>query len=208
MKKTFLFLLFAALGAVAVAQDYNKLALNYQLKKYEDAKSEIDKLSNDAKTKDKAETYLWKTAIYGQLYSDSALAAKYPDAAQQSMEAFNTYQQKDPTVKMLKEGTSAAAINGIAWLYSTSFNNGKQYFSQSKWPEAFKEFSRATALSEFINKNGFNTNKTLIDTFTVLYTGYAAQNMGMPDSAVSYYEMLANLKTGRRFATHVSVHAG
>src|SRR5205085_6040184 len=74
--------------------------------------------------------------------------------------------------------------------------NGKKYFTQSKWPEAFQEFSRATALSEFINKNGFNSNKSLIDTFTVLYTGYAAQNMGKPDSAVVYYEKLADLKTG------------
>jgi len=81
-------------------------------------------------------------------------------------------------------------------LYSTSFNNGKKYFTQSKWPEAFQEFSRATQLSEFINKNGFNSNKSLIDTFTTLYTGYAAQNMGKPDSAVVYYKKLADLKTG------------
>jgi len=196
MKKTFLFLLFAAFAIVASAQDYNKVAINYQLKKYEDVKNDIDKLSNDNKAKDKAETYLWKAAIYGQLYSDSALAAKYPDAAQQSVEAFNKYQQMDPTLKLLKEGNATAAINGIAWLYSTSFNNGKKYFTQSKWPEAFQEFSRATQLSEFINKNGFNSNKSLIDTFTVLYTGYAAQNMNKPDSAVAYYEKLADLKTG------------
>ena len=196
MKKTFLFVLFAAFTVVAFAQDYNKVMLDYQLKKYDDAKNEIDKLSNDNKAKDKPETYLWKAAIYGQLYSDSTLAAKYPDAAQQSMDAFSIYQQKDPTLKLMKEGNTGSAVNGIAWLYSTSFNNGKKYFTQSKWPEAFQEFSRATQLSEFINKNGFNSNKSLIDTFTTLYTGYAAQNMNKPDSAVLYYEKLADLKTG------------
>src|SRR3954452_17808856 len=196
MKKTIFLLLFAAFAIVVSAQDYNKVMLSYQLKKYEDAKSEIDKLSNDDKAKDKPETYIWKAAVYGQLFADSTLAGKYPDAAQQAMDAFNTYQQKDPSLKALKEGNTSAAINGIAWMYSTSFNNGKKYFSQSKWPEAFQEFSRATALSEFINKNGFNSNKSLIDTFTVLYTGYAAQNMGKPDSAVVYYEKLADLKTG------------
>ncbi|TKK68961.1 hypothetical protein FC093_09715 [Ilyomonas limi] len=196
MKKTFLFLLFAAFAIAATAQDYSKVMLNYQLKKYEDAKSDIDKLSTDSKAQDKPETYLWKAAIYGQLYADSALTGKYPDAAQQSMAAFNTYLQKDPSLKMLKEGNASAAINGLAWLYSASFNNGKKYFTESKWPEAFQEFKRATELSEFINKNGFNSNKSLIDTFTVLYTGYAAQNMGKPDSAVAYYEKLADLKTG------------
>jgi hypothetical protein len=188
--------LFAAFTIVASAQDYNKVMLNYQLKKYEDAKSEIDKLSSDSKAQDKPETYLWKAAIYSQLYSDSTLAGKYPDAAEQATSAFNTYLQKDPSLKLLKEGNTSAAINGIAWLYSTSFNNGKKYFTQSKWPEAFQEFKRATELSEFINKNGFNSNKSLIDTFTVLYTGYAAQNMGKPDSAIVYYEKLADLKTG------------
>jgi hypothetical protein len=196
MKKTFLFLLFASFSTVVLAQDYTKVMLNYSTKKYEDAKNELDKLSNDSKAKDKAETYLWKAAVYSQLYTDSSLAAKYPDAAQQAMEAFNAYQQMDPSVKLLKEGNTSAAINGIAWLYSTSFNNGKQYFSQSKWSDAFREFSRASQLSDFINKNGFNSNKSLIDTFTVLYTGYAAQNMGNPDSAVVYYEKLADLKTG------------
>jgi len=196
MKRPILLLLFAAFTIVASAQDYNKVMLDYQLKKYEDAKNEIDKLSNDAKAKDKPETYIWKAAVYGQLFSDSTLAAKYPDAAQQAMDAFNTYLQKDPSIKLLKEGSTSAAINGIAWMYSTSFNNGKKYFTQSKWPEAFQEFSRATTLSEFINKNGFNSNKSLIDTFTVLYTGYSAQNMGKPDSAVVYYEKLADLKTG------------
>src|SRR3954453_9236996 len=168
MKRTVLMLLFAAFAIGAFAQDYSKVMLNYQLKKYEDAKNELDKLSNDAKAKDKPETYLWKSAVYGQLFSDSTLAAKYPDAAQQAMVAFNTYQQNDPSLKLLKEGNTSAAINGIAWMYSTSFNNGKKYFTQSKWSEAFQEFSRATALSEFINKNGFNSNKSLIDTFTVL----------------------------------------
>jgi len=196
MKKTILFLLFAIFAVIGFAQDYNRVMLNFTTKKYEDAKTEIDKLSNDSKAKDKAETYLWKAAVYSQLYADSTLAAKYPDAAQQAMEAFNIYQQKDTSAKLLKEGSNTPAINGIAWLYSASFNNGKQYFSQSKWPEAFQEFSRATTLSEYISKNGFNANKSLIDTFTVLYTGYAAQNMGKPDSAVSYYEKLADLKTG------------
>ena len=196
MKKTIFLLLFAAFAMLASAQDYNKVMLSYQLKKYEDAKNEVDKLNNDSKAKDKPETYLWKAAVYGQLFADSALSAKYPDADQQAMDAFNTYQQKDPSLKLLKEGSTTAAINGIAWMYSASFSNGKKYFTQSKWPEAFKEFSRATALSEFINKNGFNSNKSLIDTFTVLYTGYAAQNMGKPDSAVVYYEKLADLKTG------------
>src|SRR5690349_15338245 len=187
MKKTVLFLLFAIFAVVGFSQDYNKVMLNFSTKKYDDAKTEIDKLSNDNKAKDKAETYLWKAAVYSQLYADAALAAKYPDAAQQAMEAFNIYQQKDPAGKLLKEGNNTIAINGIAYLYSGSFNNGKQFFATSNWPEAFQEFSRATTLSEYISKNGFNANKSLIDTFTVLYTGYAAQNMGKPDSAVSYY---------------------
>lgn len=193
MKKTILSFLFAALGFMAMAQDkdFVKLDLAYQAKKYEDAKKELDKVSADPKAKDKPQISLYEAAIYSQFFADSTLAAKYPDAGNHAYAAFNTYLQKDPSLKILKETN---ILNSISWLYSSSFNNGKKFFTQSKWPESFENFKRATELSEFINKNGFNTNKSAIDTFTVLYTGYAAQNAGKPEDAVVYYEKLADLK--------------
>ncbi len=186
-------LLLASAGYLAMAQDYSKVQTMYTTKKYEDAKKELDKISTSDKGKDKPETYMWDAAINSELFNDSNLAAKYPDAGQKAISSLMTYEQKDTSLKALKESGS---LNSIAYLYSASFNRGKNYFAQSNWPLAYDNFKRATELSEFINKHGFNTNKTLVDTFTVLYAGYSAQNANKPEDAIVYYEKLANLKTG------------
>jgi len=77
MKKAFLSLLLALSCFWASAQ-YAGLTLYYTTGKMDDAKKEIDKLMIDPKTQDKAETYLWKSNIYSELYADSSLTSKYP----------------------------------------------------------------------------------------------------------------------------------
>ena len=193
MKKTMLFLIFAASGYLATAQDYTKVNTLYTLKKYEDAQKELDKIASSDKGKDKAETYLYGAAINSELFRDSTLSAQYPDAGDSAYQDLQMYVQKDSSLKTLKSTTT---LNSLAWLYSASFNEGKKFFSQSNWPLAFKNFKRAVDMSEFLNKNGFNSNKVSIDTFTVLYAGYSAQNMAKPEEAVKYYEKLADLKNG------------
>ncbi len=193
MKKIMLFLLFASAGTLAMAQDYTKVSTLYTLKKYEDAKKELDKIAESDKGKDKPETYMWEAAINSELYKDSSLSDKYPDAGNQAYTALTTYENKDTSLKAMKE---SGTLNSIAYLYTNSFNTGKKYFGESNWPEAYKNFKMASEMGEFINKHGFNSNQSAIDTFTVLYTGYAAQNAGKPEEAVVYYKKLADLKTG------------
>ena len=193
MKKIVLSFLFASAACLAIAQDYTKVSTLYVLKKYDDAKKELDKIAATDKGKDKADTYMWEAALNSEFYKDSSNVTKYPNAADDAYNALMTYKQKDPTLKALKEN---GTLNSIAWIYTASFNDGKKYFSQSNWPLAFTNFKRAEAMSEFINQNGFNSNKSNIDTFTVLYTGYAAQNAGKLDDATTYYEKLADVKAG------------
>ena len=194
MKKLILSLVFTSAVCYAMAQDYTKITLLYAQKKYGDAKAELDKISASDKGKDKAETYMWTAALNSEFYKDSATyAAKYPNAGADAYNALMTYKQKDPTMKALREN---GTLNSIAALYTISFDNGKKYFSQSNWPMAYNNFKMASEMGAFINENGFSTTKSLIDTFTVLYTGYSAQNAGKPEDAVVYYEKLADLKTG------------
>lgn len=191
MKKTTLALLFLTSGYLAMAQDYSKVLTAYQVKKYDDAKKELDKLAA-GKGKDKPETFMWQAALNSEFYADSAkYFATYPNAAQDAYAALMTYKQQDTSLKAMKE---AGTINSIAYLYTNSFNKGKINFSQEKWQEAYTNFKLASAMGEFINVNGFSSSKSAIDTFTVLYTGYAAQNSGKPEEAVVSYEKLADLK--------------
>ena len=57
-------------------------------------------------------------------------------------------------------------------------------------------FSASQALGNFLLANKLSTSTATIDTITVLYTGYAAQNSKQLDSAAKYYSMLADLKVG------------
>src|ERR687889_128150 len=121
MKKTILSVLLASITCVALAQDYSKVTTMYALKKWEDAKKEIDKLATDPKAQDKPETLVWKAIIYGELYADSTLAPKYPDAGEQSYQAVKAYLQKEPDLKTLKE---TGGVRALGILYGNSFNEG------------------------------------------------------------------------------------
>ena len=191
MKKILFAIAFASFGVAVNAQDYTKVMLLEQTKKYEDAKKEIDDMLTKEKAKNNPETYLWKATVYGDLFADKALYAKYPDAATESYAAFAKYKEMQPDLKALKENTKV-----LGSLYGTSFEYGKQYFQQSKWDSSFTYFKVAEEMGEFINKSGLGSNKSAIDTFTVLYTGYSAQNAGKMQDAVGYYEKLAALKIG------------
>ncbi|MEX6688049.1 hypothetical protein QTN47_11120 [Danxiaibacter flavus] len=192
MKKIFLSVVFAGFGLLAFSQDYSKVALLNQTKKYEDAKKEVDALATNKKSADKAETFYWISTVYGSLYADNALSSKYPEALDVSYKAYAKYKELEPDLKIMKQ----YGASPVASLYAKSFDNGKTFFQGSKWDSAFKYFKVAEEMGDFINKNGFSANKSAIDTFTVLYTGYAAQNAGKMGDAVGYYEKLAALKIG------------
>ena len=192
MKQILLTFLFAASIGIGFSQDNGKLMLFTSQKKFEEAKKEVDKLSNDPKTKDKPETIYWIMNVYSELYADSALNAKYPNSHKTAYDALNAYVLKDTSFKILKEN----GLRPIGLLYSGSFNDGKKFFSKQQWEDAFINFKQAEELSEFINKNGFGANKLALDTFTVLLAGYASQNANKPQDAIKYYSMLADKKIG------------
>jgi tetratricopeptide (TPR) repeat protein len=188
MKKIILSVLFAFSGWIAFSQDYSKVSTLYTFKKWEDAKKEIDKLASDDKAKDKPETLAWKANIYSEIYADSSLAPKYPDAGTEAYNTLQKYIAVEPSLKTLKE--SGLRVVGV--LYGNAFNEGKTYFGESKWEEAYNSFKRAEEMSEFIMKNNLGSGAQGIDTFTVLYTGYSAQNSNKQADAVTYYEKLAD----------------
>src|SRR3954453_3976280 len=195
MKKTFFFLLLAMSTLIGRAQNYTTLMLDYTTNKFEDAKTEVDKLMADSKAKDNPQTLLWKYNVYSSLYADSTLKAKYPDANHQAWDALMQYVAKDSQLTKLKEDPYGTA--GISKLYGQSFNYGKSDFQKSDWNKAFEDFRFCQQVSEFIGKNGLNTNgKYTIDTTIVLYAGYAAQNAGKQDEAAKRYKALADYKIG------------
>jgi len=194
MKKIILAIAFIFSATYIMAQDETVISVFVQQKQYEKAKEQVDKWLSDSKlkTKDKQTALLWKMMVYSNLYADSALTSKYPDANIQALDAFNQYQALDPTLKQLKDQSFFAS--GIGNLYSGSFNKGKDFFQAKQWDSAFKYFSESEQLGTFLLANKLSTSTATVDTLTVLYTGFSAQNAKHMDSAVKYYQKLADIK--------------
>ena len=76
MKKILLVLILAIAANCVSAQDFKKVKIAVGILKWEDAKTEVDKLANDPKAKDKAEFYYYQAKIYAALFKDAALRAK------------------------------------------------------------------------------------------------------------------------------------
>lgn len=192
--KTFLVTLcFLMLMNVATGQQLDEANRMLLLSKYEDAKKEIDKVFADTKVADNAEALLLRTKIYAEIFYDSLLRVKYPDAGDESYRSLGKYVSKDPSLKSFLGGNGMRALSII---YSEKFNEGRKFFTDNKWDAALASFTVAEDLGDFIAKSGLGKSRQNIDTFTVVYAGFAAQNAKKTDRAMYYYKKFADEKIG------------
>jgi hypothetical protein len=194
MKKILCVSMLALLGTGAMAQNYKNVSNAFLLRKYDNAKLELDKLAADAKAQSSAEYWLWKAKIYASLYKDTALSSKFPGSEKVAKEAINKYLQLDPQLKLVDD---PGAKDPVFDLYSTSFNTGVAVFNKKDWEAAAYNFANAVDFSDIIFKYKWSSNQAAImDTTAILYTGVAYQNSKKPADAVKYYGRLADNKVG------------
>ena len=156
MKYFFSLLLSIAIISVATAQDFKKVETNVYLKKFEDAKTEIDKSMADPKTPAKAEGYYWKSRIYAALFQNEATRAKYPTAVEDAHAAFQKYAEMDPALAKVKE----KGADGYFDMYATSFGVGINSFKEKKYEAASRK--RLFTVIIFSKINGQVLNNPLI----------------------------------------------
>ena len=185
--------MFTLVALITKAQDYKKVQTSVLLNKYEDAKTEIDKLMADPKALAKAETYLWKAKVYGALASgnDEKMKAKYTSAFTTADEAFTKYAEMDPTFKIMKDNNLTDAASNI---YSISYKEGVRTFNAKAWDSASYHFNYAVKYSDYLFKNKLLKSEAPFDTTSILYAGYSAQNALKADAAVKYYTRLMDAK--------------
>jgi hypothetical protein len=160
----------------------------------EKAKTEIDKIMQDPKAQAKADAWLWQTRIYSELSYDSVLNSKYPGSGAIAFEAFKKYESLEPSFKSMNDPT--VNWRPLNLIYLNGFNNGRKYFEAKQWDSSFAHFSTAAYLGDIIVKHDLKQNGAKIDTLTVVYAGYAAQNAKKEEEAVKYYQKLADFKVG------------
>lgn len=193
MKK---FVLSVSLGfacVFATAQKFTKVETPYVLGKIEEAKIEIDKMAADPKVQTSPEFWLWHATIYGSLYDNNELSVKYPGSGETALNSFRKYQQVDAANKVMND----AAIPGkliVDVLYRGNLRQGIAYFDKKQWDSAFKYFGQSAEIGDLITRNNWKGNKQPVDTITVLFTGYAAQNAKKAEEAAKYYSRIADLK--------------
>lgn len=189
MKQFKLVLLLLAVGFSVNAQDFKKVNTFLVLNKTEDARAELEKMWSDPKNQN-AEGWLYRARIYGAIYANPELSAKYPDAESKAFEAFDKYMSLDPEAKAL----SNAGMNVVDQLYVTSYNAGRTQFDEKKFDSALISFKKAAKMGDYITDKNWKSNKQTIDTFTVLLAAYSAQNSNNAEEAVKFYSQLAEQK--------------
>lgn len=190
MKKLLLLAMFAVSIQLVHAQDLKKVQTAYILKKWEDAKTELDKVMADPKQNAKPEALYWKSKVYAAIYQDAALRAKYPTIAKDADEAMKKYIASDPAFALVKEKGADAFFD----MYSTSFATGVKVFNDKKWEDAVTAFSSSVEYSDYIFKNKWSNGTIPFDTTSILYLAYAYQNSSKPAEAAKYYGRLAEAK--------------
>jgi hypothetical protein len=199
MKKLLLLTILAASIQITQAQDYKKVQTAALLNKWEDAKTEIDKILVDPKAQAKAESWYWKSKIYAALYKSAPMRAKYPTILKDADDAFKKYVELDPGFAQLKQ--PGGGPDGFFDMYQTTFAEAIKAFNLKKWDEAAADFLLSVTYSDYIFKNKWTKSDYLFDTTSILYLGYSYQNAGKPEEAVKYYGRLAENKvTGESFA--------
>ncbi len=193
MKKVLISVLLGFIAFFAGAQKIKDVEKAFILQKYEDAKAEIDKVIADPKMQSNPAAWFWHASVYGTIYDDAPLNTKYPFAGDVAMNSFRKYVQVDPTFTVM----NASALPGKAIvdaLYRGNLKQGIAFFDKKQWDSAYKYFGRSAEVGDLITKNDWRGNKQPIDTMTVLFTGYAAQNAKKTEEAAKHYTRIADLK--------------
>lgn len=191
MKKFLLLAILAVTVQFGFSQDFTKVRNTALLKRFEDAKTEIDKLMADPKAQAKAETWYWKAAIYAELAKEP-LSAKYPNAWKEADQAYKKYMEMDPTFAIVK----ANGADGFFTMYSTAYAAAIKEYNAKKWDEAANLFETANSYMGTIVKNKWTNMNIAFDTTAILYAAYAYTNAQKMDLAAKNYVILADSKIG------------
>lgn len=190
MKRVLLLAIFGVTMQLVNAQDLKKVQTVFILNKFDDAKTEIDKVMADPKLNTKPEALYWKARIYSTLYKDTLLRAKYPTVTKDAEEALKNYMAGDPTFVQVKEKGAEPFFD----LQNGLFQDGIKAFNKKNWDLAASDFKSSVEFSDVMFKNKWANAAMAFDSTSLLYSAYAYQNGGKQAEAIKYYTRLADAK--------------
>jgi len=191
MRKLIVTALMASVAAAAQAQDLKSVQTPLQAGNFQEARTQIDKLSSDPKAQNNSEYWFLRAQVY------SGLAKQPTDTAtaREALRSIDRYYALEANVKDENKRMMRAMLENHKTAvdqYSNAFNAGIQSFNNKDWTTAEASFSRALDAFQLLQKNKLITQP--FDTTSTLYAGYAAQNAKNTAGAARYYAQIAERK--------------
>jgi hypothetical protein len=199
MKKAFLLLTTSLSLFFANAQKLQDIKNLVLFSKFQQARTDLDKMMANPKFAPNAETYMMKTTVYAALALMDGTKGT-PNAAPLTAEAeaaFKKYKELDPSLKLV---TDPVYQNGPINLYSGFYADGYADYAAKppKWESAFEKFKKAKELSDLLISQ--KALQMALDTNILILAGVSAENSNNKDEAAKYYQILADKKiTGEGF---------
>ncbi|HYV94965.1 MAG TPA: hypothetical protein VE978_24535, partial [Chitinophagales bacterium] len=121
-------------------------AFNYmQSMDYESAIAPINEAITDAKTGGQAKTWFYRGAIYEQLYNDTLLRKKYPEALTEAIRSFKMALKIDP-----KNQWKEQLQQGLIECANFSYNEGVAPYNRKDFQSAYNNFRAAADVYAFL----------------------------------------------------------
>ncbi|MDQ3072336.1 MAG: tetratricopeptide repeat protein [Bacteroidota bacterium] len=192
-KAIFFLAAFSLFGFIASAQP-NKVtdAWNYMsYKEWEKAKLAIDAASVHEKTANSKDTWLYKGIIYANIYRDSVLNSKYPEALEEAHKAFIKAAELDKISKRPDRELAAHMVQFGIDLY----NEGIMAYNQGNYERSSHMFSKYSEIAKSLGPGRADLDRTLMSNrinplLVYLYTGQSADSMKNYEVAKRNYNVL------------------
>jgi hypothetical protein len=191
MRKLILSAILVASSATMFAQNLDDVKEKIDKKKFDEAKEKIDKILTEPKGQKNANAWYYKGIVYTNLGLDSTKTDM--DYRGEAFNAFKKYYELDPKNVM---GTLDQNVR-MFQLYEGYYTQAVKEYNANNFAGSFNNFKNVLALEEYITQKGFTypgINIPALDTALILNIAATASKAKMEDSAMAYYQRLADKK--------------
>jgi len=197
MKKYLLVITLFVASFYAHSQDLKSISLNVTLKKFDEAKTEVDKFLAVEKNASKPEGWYYKAYIYNTLARDAKkTVAESKSLNDEAYAAIKKYAQVDPKTPLTKEENNSTLFN----LYFSYYDLGVKMYNEKKFAESFDFFRNSLEVHDYGIANSLNGPGTLKfaahDTDLVWNLAVLANELKKKDDVVIYYKKIADADLG------------
>lgn len=196
MRKLIFTTLFAAITFTMFAQNMDDIKDLVGKQQWDKAKDQIDKYLANEKNAKKPDGWFYKGVIYNEVAkSDKFKSLLTGDGRMEAFNAFKKYIELDPKNLL---GTLEQNVRFFD-IYNGYFDLAAKGFNTKNYNAAFENFRNAYTIEQYVSAKGFsygNFSFPKLDTSLIQNIALSARMDKKDDSAVVYYQKLADAKIG------------